>query len=84
MGRQEQWDEIEQTYLEMKEQELEQVDMSELWSRIDEKLEQNQEEPEKKKKQRGIKRKTAIFWDAGCGSFVGGSLCYGDAYKRSF
>lgn len=63
MGRQEQWDKIEQTYLEMKEQELEQVDMSELWSRIDEKLEKNQEgeKPEKKKKQRGIKRKTAIF-----------------------
>lgn len=63
MGRQEQWDKIEQTYLEMKEQELDQVDMSELWSRIDEKLEQNQEgeEPEKKKRYTGIRRKTAIL-----------------------
>lgn len=63
MGRQEQWDKIEQAYLEMKEQELDQVDMSELWSRIDEKLEQNQEREvlEKKKGYRGIGRKTAVF-----------------------
>lgn len=38
------WNKVEQNYLQMKEQELEQVDLPELWSRIEEKLDQSRSE----------------------------------------
>lgn len=49
-GRHTDWDKIEETYLAMKEQEFEQVDMPDLWSRIEEKLDQNQDRQEGKSK----------------------------------
>lgn len=57
------WDEIEQNYLEMREQDLEQVDMPELWSRIEERLDQSQseEESEKEKKTKRTGRKAAVL-----------------------
>ena len=42
----EDWDEIEENYFAIKEQEFEQVNMPELWSRIEEKLDQSQEQKE--------------------------------------
>lgn len=49
-GKHTDWDKIEETYLAMKEQEFEQVDMPDLWSRIEEKLDQNQDRQEGKSK----------------------------------
>lgn len=50
-GKHTDWDKIEETYLAMKEQEFEQVDMPDLWSRIEEKLDQNQDRQEGKRKE---------------------------------
>lgn len=57
------WDKIEQDYLEMKEQDFEQLDMPDLWSRIGERLDQSQseEKKEKDKKPKRMGRKTAIY-----------------------
>lgn len=50
-GKHADWDKIEETYLAMKEQEFEQVDMPDLWSRIEEKLDQNQDREEGQRKE---------------------------------
>lgn len=57
------WDKIEQEYLEMKEQDFEQVDMPELWSRIEERLDQSQSEEKtgKEKKSRNVRKKVTVF-----------------------
>lgn len=56
------WEKIEQEYLEMKEQDFEQMDTPELWSRIEEKLDQSQseEKTEKEKKLRSVRKKVTV------------------------
>lgn len=56
----EDWDEIEENYFAIKEQEFEQVNMPELWSRIEEKLDQSQEQKETDNKNVKKNKKTRV------------------------
>lgn len=72
------WNKVEQNYLQMKEQELEQVNLPELWSRIEEKLDQSRSEErtekeikmkkEKKRKRKG--RQVAVFGTLGAAAVL--------------
>lgn len=66
------WDKMEQEYLEMKEQDFEQVNMPELWSRIEEKLDQSQstEKKVKMRKSRPMKRKVAAYGTLAAAAFL--------------